>query len=172
MGFTPTGGVVMATRSGDLDPGVLLYLLRTRGLSADALSRIVNVEGGLAGISGTTGDMRTLLDRYDGDPHAAEAVEIFCYQVSKAVGAMATALGGLDALVFTGGIGEHAVAVRSRVCARLAWTGIALDETRNAAHAAIISRPDASVVVRIVPANEEVMLARHLRALLTTGGAE
>jgi acetate kinase len=170
MGFTPTGGIVMATRSGDLDPGVLLYLARTRGLDPDAISRAVNVDGGLAGLSGTTGDMRTLLDRSKDDPRAAEAVEVFCYQVRKAIGAFAATLGGVDAIVFTGGIGEHAATVRARVCETLAWCGVRLDDARNIAHAPVISSPGAPVTVRIVPTNEELMIARHMRSLLQDGG--
>jgi acetate kinase len=169
MGFTPTGGIIMATRSGDLDPGVMLYLARTQGLSMDALSQAVNVDGGLAGVSGTTGDMRTLLDTSGTDPRAADAVELFCYQASKLFAACAAALEGLDAMVFTGGIGERAAVVRSRVCERLAWCGVTLDDARNAAHAPVISVAGAPVTVRIVPTNEELIIARHIHALLGTG---
>jgi len=170
MGFTPTGGVIMATRSGDLDPGVLLYLARTQKLDADALSSVVNDEGGLRGVSGTTGDMRTLLDCATTDLRAAQAVEIFCYQVSKAIGALTAALGGLDAIVFTGGIGEHASVIRTRVCEALAWCGLALDPDLNARHAPVISTADSRVTARIVPTNEELMIARHVRSLLDKGG--
>ncbi len=170
MGFTPTGGIVMATRSGDLDPGVLLYLARTERLDIEALSRVVNDEGGLRGLSGTTGDMRTLLDRSPTDARASEAVDIFCYQVAKAIAALGTALGGIDALVFTGGIGEHAAVVRDRVCEHLSWCGVSLDAGLNTKHAAIISGINSGVTVRIVPANEELMIARHLRSLLEQGG--
>jgi acetate kinase len=170
MGFTPTGGVVMATRSGDLDPGVLLYLMRTQGMDPVALSRVVNVDGGLRGLSGATGDMRTLLDRRDSEPLAALAVESFCYQVAKAIASSAVALGGLDAIVFTGGIGEHAPAVRARICEQLSWCGVSLASDRNAAHAPVISTDDSPVTARIVPTNEELMIVRHLRALLEKGG--
>jgi len=135
-------------------------------MSVDALGRMVNGDGGLAGISGTTGDMRTLLDRRATDPRAAEAVEVFCYQVSKAIAAMATALDGVDTIVFTGGIGEHAGVVRARVCERLTWLGVSLDETLNGANASVISRAEMPVTVRIMPTNEEVMIARHVRGLL------
>jgi acetate kinase len=170
MGFTPTGGVVMATRSGDLDPGVLLYLARTHGLDFAALSRVVNVDGGLLGLSATTGDMRTLLDRSPNDPRAATAVDVFCYQVSKAVASLMVALGGVDSLVFTGGIGEHAATIRRTVCERLGWCGVTVDDSRNTVDAPVISRADAPVTVRIVPTNEELMLVRHTRALLQQGG--
>lgn len=170
MGFTPTGGVVMATRSGDLDPGVLLYLARTEKLDTDALSRAVNDDGGLRGLSGVTGDMRALLGQSSTNVRAAEAVDIFCYQVAKAIGSFATALGGLDALVFTGGIGEHAAEVRARICDRLTWCGVSLDADRNVAHASIISAAASRVTARIVPTNEERMIARHVRSLLEQGG--
>jgi len=166
MGLTPAGGVVMATRSGDLDPGVLLHLMRTRRLGVDELNRMVNVDGGLAGISGVTGDMQTLLDRALTDPHAREAVDIFCYQVRKAVAALAAALGGLDTLVFTAGIGEHSAVVRERVARGLGWCGVTLDRDLNAANAPVISLPGAPVTVRVVPTNEELMIARHVRTLL------
>lgn len=170
MGFTPTGGIIMATRSGDLDPGVLLYLARTHGLDAAALNRAVNAEGGLLGLSTTSGDMRTLLAGSAADPRAAMAVDVFCYQVSKAIASLATALGGLDAVVFTGGIGEHADAIRRRACEPLAWCGVTLDDALNRAAAPIISRAGGAVTVRIVPTNEELMVARHARTLLEKGG--
>jgi acetate kinase len=170
MGLTPTGGVVMATRSGDLDPGVLLYLMRTQTMDADALSRAVNVDGGLLGLSGTTGDMKSLLDRSTDDARAALAVEIFCDRIGKAIASLAVALGGLDTIVFTGGIGEHAAAVRARICALLSWYGVSLADDLNAAHAPVISTAGSRVTARIVPTNEELMIARHLRALLEEGG--
>lgn len=170
MGFTPTGGIIMATRSGDLDPGVLLYLARTHGLDSATLSHIVNINGGLRGLSETTGDMRALLGQSSHDPRAAAAVDIFCYQVSKAIASLAVALGGMDSLVFTGGIGEHAAIIRRQVCALLAWWGVTLDDSRNDAGRAIISRDRAKVTVRIVPTNEELMVARHTRRLLDEGG--
>lgn len=170
MGLTPTGGIIMATRSGDLDPGVLFYLARTRGFDLPALSRVVNIDGGLRGLSGTTGDMRTLLDCSSHDPRAATAVDVFCYHVSKAVASLAVALGGLDTLVFTGGIGEHAADVRHQVCERLAWCGVTVDNSRNTVNAPVVSPADARVTVRVVPTNEEIILVRHTRALLQQGG--
>jgi acetate kinase len=166
MGFTPTGGLVMGTRSGDLDPSVPLFLLKERGMSPTEVSNLVNKQAGLLGVSGTSADMRDLLEREADDGRAAEAVALFCYQAKKFLGALAAALGGLDALVFTGGIGEHAAPVRERVCEGLGFLGIRLDRERNAAHAPVISSDEASVTVRVVPTDEELMVARHTRRLI------
>jgi acetate kinase len=166
MGFTPTGGLVMGTRSGDLDPGVPLFLLEERGMSPTEVSDIVNKRAGLLGVSGTSADMRDLLDRQAYDGRAAEAVGLFCYQAKKFLGALAAALGGLDALLFTGGIGEHAAPVRERICEGLGFLGIRLDADRNAAHAPIISSEAAAVTVRVVPTDEDLMVARHTRRLI------
>jgi len=166
MGFSPTGGLMMATRSGDIDPGVLIYLLRSRGLSPDALNELVNKQAGLLGVSGLSADMKDLLDKEAADPQAAEAVELFCYQARKFLGALATVLGGLDTLIFTAGIGEHAPPVRERICAGLEFLGIQLDPRRNAASAPIISREGASVIVRVMKTDEDLMIARHTHRLL------
>jgi acetate kinase len=166
MGLTPTGGVPMSTRSGDLDPGVLLYLMRARGLTVDDLDVAVNQRGGLLGLSGTTSDMRELLARESGDSGAAEAVGAFCYNVAKAVGSYAAALGGLDALVFTGGIGEHAMTIRARVCESLAWLGLRIDAGANAGNATCISIGSSAVKVQVIPANEERIVARAVRRIL------
>jgi acetate kinase len=166
MGFTPTGGLVMGTRSGDLDPSVPLFLLEEQGLTPTEVGDLVNKQAGLLGVSGTSADMRDLLDRELDDGSAAEAVALFCYQAKKFLGAMAAALGGLDALVFTGGIGEHSATVRERVCEGLGFLGIRLDPERNAAHAPIISIDDASVTVRVVTTDEDLMVARHTRRLI------
>jgi len=171
MGFSPTGGLVMGTRTGDLDPGVLLYLQRQRGLSADALSELVNTRGGLLGVSGTSSDMRDLLANERADPRAAEAVALFCYQAQKFLGGLVAVLGGLDCLVFTGGIGEHAAQVRARICSGLAFLGLALDERRNAAHDAIISAETSRVRVRVLPTDEALMIARHTARLVGERGA-
>jgi acetate kinase len=170
MGFTPTGGIIMATRSGDLDPGVLLFLARAHDLDPAAISRVVNLDGGLRGLSETTGDMRTLLERSPEDRRAAAAVDIFCYQVSKAIASLAVALGGIDSIVFTGGIGEHAAPVRRRVCESLAWYGVTVDDALNASGRAVISHAGAGITVRIVPTNEELMVVRHTRRLLDEEG--
>jgi acetate kinase len=169
MGFTPTGGLVMGTRSGDLDPGVPLYLLEERGLTPTEVSDLVNKQAGLLGVSGTSADMRDLLDREAYDVRAAEAVALFCYQAKKFLGALAAALGGLDALVFTGGIGEHSATVRERICEGLGFLDIRLDPDRNSAHAPVISSEDTAVSVRVIPTDEDLMVARHTRRLIEQG---
>jgi acetate kinase len=166
MGFTPTGGLVMGTRSGDLDPSVPLFLLEERGLTPTEVGDLLNKRAGLLGVSGTSADMRDLLDREAYDGRAAEAVALFCYQAKKFLGALAAALGSLDALVFTGGIGEHSATVRERVCEGLEFVGIRLDRERNAAHAPVISSDDGAVTVRVVPTDEDLMVARHTRRLI------
>ena len=166
MGMTPGGGLVMSTRSGDLDPGVLLYLMRARNYSSVQIDETVNRSGGLLGISQTTGDVRQLLAAAPADPRAREAIDIFCYQITKFIGAYAAALGGLDLLVFTGGIGEHAARVRAGVCERLGFLGIRIEPALNEADQPLISVASTSVAVRIVKTREEVMIARHVRAAL------
>lgn len=168
MGLTPTGGLMMGTRSGDLDPGVLLHLLRSREMGTGVLSDLVNKQAGLLGISGTSADMRDLLEREADDPRSAEAISLFCYGAKKFLGALAAALDGLDILVFTGGIGEHAAPVRERICEGLEFLGIKLDVSRNAEHAPVISREGARVTVRVIPTDEDLMIARHTRRLVRT----
>jgi len=161
MGLTPTGGVVMATRTGDLDPGVLLHLLRDGSHDATEIEELVTRRSGLLGLSGETGDMRELLDaRTSGDERAELAVDAFCTSVAKQVGAFVTVLGGLDSIVFTGGIGEHAPTVRALVCARLAHLGVLLETDENDRNGAVISR-DGAVVVRVVATDENLVMARH-----------
>jgi acetate kinase len=166
MGFTPTGGLVMGTRTGDLDPGVLLYLLQQQGLDAAAVSDLVNRQAGLLAVSETSSDMRDLLERAARDPRAALAVALFCYQAKKYLGALAAVLGGLDTLVFTGGIGEHAAPVRAEICAGLGFLGIELDQGRNTAHAPIISADGSAVIVRVIPTDEDRVIAQHTARLL------
>jgi acetate kinase len=166
MGFTPIGGVVMSTRAGDLDPGVITHLMRETGAGADELERMLSRESGLAGISQRSGDLRELLGREADDPDSHLAVTIFCYEIRKRIGAFAAALEGLDVLVFSGGIGEHAASVRDRVCAGLAFLGVALDPARNAGNAAIISADEAPVRVRVIAANEELIIAGDAYRLL------
>ncbi len=163
MGFTPAGGLVMSTRSGDLDPGILIYLLRHRGLDAEELDQVVNKRAGLLGVSGTSADMRELLQREDQDPHAADAVALFCRQARKFVGALAAVLGGLDTLVFTAGIGENAPPVRGRICEGLEFLGVRVDSERNRRNDAVISPDGAPVTVRVMGTDEERMIARHTR---------
>jgi acetate kinase len=169
MGFSPAGGIMMGTRSGDLDPGVLLYLQRSRGLGVDDVNRLVNHDAGLAGVSGTSGDMRDLLERESHDARAADAVALFCYLARKALGGLVAALGGLDTLVFTGGIGEHAAPVRARITADFTFLGLTLDPDLNTRDAPVISHPDSRVVVRVMPTNEDLVIARHTQQVL--GGA-
>lgn len=171
MGFTPTGGLMMGTRTGDLDPGVLLHLLRTEGLSPAELGALVTEQSGLLGVSGTSADMRDLLEREAADEHAAEAVELFCYRTRTFAGAMAAALGGVETLVFTGGIGERSAAVRQRICAGLGFLGVRLDPARNAEHAPVISPDSAPATVRVVETNEDLMIARHTARLMAQEGA-
>ncbi|MFO0900096.1 MAG: acetate/propionate family kinase [Pirellulales bacterium] len=166
MGFTPTGGLVMGTRTGDLDPGVLLYLLTVGGLSAKQLARLVNQEAGMLAVSGVSGEMRELLLRRAGDPAAAGAVALFCYQARKLIASMTSALGGLDTLVFAGGIGEHAAEVRAEICAGLEFLGVHLDPGRNAQGAPIVSSGASAVVVRVLPTDEERMICRLCVPLL------
>jgi acetate kinase len=161
MGFTPAGGLVMSTRSGDLDPGVLLFLLEEKGLHPSGLNDLVNRQAGLLGVSGISPDMKDLLAKEGSEPHAREAVDLFCYQAGKHLGALAAVLGGLDTLVFTAGIGENAPVVRARICQNLSFLGIHLDARRNSANAAIVSRRNSPVTVRVMKTDEELMIARH-----------
>jgi acetate kinase len=170
MGFTPAAGLVMSTRSGDLDPGLAYHLARTEHMSATAFQRMVNHESGLLGISGTSSDIRDLSEREGRDPRAAEAVELFCYQVKKWIGSFSAVLGGLDTLVFSAGIGENAPLIRRRICDGLGFLGIALDEKRNARNAALISRGRSSVAVRVIRTDEELMIARSVTRVLKVNG--
>jgi acetate kinase len=169
MSFTPTAGVPMGTRSGDLDPGLVWYLARTEGLDAKRFNEMVNFQSGLLGVSETSSDMRDLLDREAKDVRAAEAVALFCYQVMKWIGAFAAALGGLDTLVFAGGIGENAPIVRARICDRLGFLGIELKEERNTSNEGMISSPASQVSVRVIHTDEEWMIATTVCRLLTLG---
>ena len=167
MGFTPAAGLVMGTRTGDLDPGLIAYLARTENMDAAQFDHLINHESGLLGVSGQSADLRVLTAREATDPAAADAVELFCYQVRKFIGAYAAALGGLDTLVFSAGIGEHMPAIRERICTGLAFLGITLDETANAANAALISAPAGQVAVRVIATDEELILARSALAFLS-----
>jgi acetate kinase len=165
MGLTPTGGFMMGTRSGDLDPGVLLYLMN-KGYSAGKLETMLNHQSGLIGVSGQTGDMRVLLEKRPTDSSAALAVEMFCYQVRKFIGAFAAVLGGLDTLVFAGGIGERAVLVRSEICEGLEHLGVTLDGSANEQNAEVISTSASRCAVRVVKTDEDLMIARHTHGTL------
>ena len=166
MGFTPLEGLVMATRSGNVDPGVLLYLLEHKKMSAKDMSTLLNNESGLLGISETSADMKLLVNKMDQDARAREAVDLFCYRSKKYIGAYAAALGGLDLLVFTGGIGEHAPVVRQRICDGLDFLDIRLDPLRNKSNEALISPPERRVKVRVVQANEDLMIVQHVLSAL------
>ncbi|MGA8140974.1 MAG: acetate/propionate family kinase [Desulfobaccales bacterium] len=169
MSFTPTAGVPMSTRSGDLDPGLVWYLARTEKMGAKQFNEMVNFQSGLLGVSETSSDMRDLLDRETQDVRAAEAVALFCYQVKKWIGAFAAALGGVDTLVFAGGIGEQAPPVRARICAGLGFLGIELEEKRNAANAGSISAAASRVAVRVIHTDEELMIAKTVCRVLGLG---
>jgi acetate kinase len=167
MSFTPTAGLPMSTRSGDLDPGLVWYLARTEGLDAKGFNEMASFQSGLLGVSETSSDMRDLLGRETLDVRAAEAGALFCYQVKKWLGAFAAALGGLDTLVFAGGIGENAPAVRARICDGLGFLGIELEEKRNAAGEGVISAAASRVVVRVIRTDEELMIAKTVCRVLS-----
>ena len=160
MGFTPASGLVMGTRTGDLDPGLVQFLSRAEGMTAAQFDSLVNHDSGLLGVSETSPEVRDLLARQDGDVRAAEAIELFCYQARKWIGAFAAALGGLDSLVFAGGVGENSPEIRRRICDGLGFLGIALDAGRNATGALLISTDDGPVKVRVIRTDEELVIAR------------
>jgi acetate kinase len=166
MGFSPTGGCMMGTRSGDLDPGLLLYLMGEKHWDVGKIEQLVNHQAGLLGLSGITSDMKTLLEKREQEPNAAQAVEMFCYHLRKHIGALTAVLGGLDTLVFTGGIGERAAPVRWEVCRSLEYLGIQLDPPRNQTHAEVISTSGSRCTVRVITTNEDLMIARHTRDLI------
>jgi acetate kinase len=159
MGFTPAAGLVMGTRSGDLDPGLMSYLATADAMTPAKFQTLVNHESGLLGISGTSSDVRDLLARESNDPRAAEALELFCYQAKKWIGSFCAALGGLDTLVFAGGIGENAAPVRRRICEGLAFLGIDIDAAANDRHAPRISTDTGAVSVRVIRTDEESVIA-------------
>ena len=160
MGFSPTSGLPMGTRTGDLDPGVAWYLMKNEKLSARQFSKLINHQSGLLGVSETSADIRDLLQSEKTDSRAAEAIELFCYQARKWIGAYAAVLGGLDTLVFSGGIGENAVQIRKRICKDLQFLGIEMDENKNRDNESIISSASATVYVRVIRTNEEQMIAK------------
>jgi acetate kinase len=159
MGFTPASGLPMSRRSGDLDPGLVSYLARTEGMSADRFHRMVNSESGLLGVSEISSDMRDLLKEEQNDPRAADAVALFCYQAKKWIGALAAALGGVDTVVFSAGIGEQAPVIRARICEGLEFLGIVIDHVRNEKNEAVISKADGKVTVRVMHTDEEREIA-------------
>jgi len=164
MGFTAVDGLPMGTRTGALDPGVILYLLDERGMDARAIEKLIYSQSGLLGVSGISSDMRTLLD--SGDPRAKLAIDLYCYRIGRELGSLTAALQGLDAIVFTGGIGENAAAIRRRVCRDAAWLGVTLDEAANERGGPRISAGGARVAAFAIPTNEELMIARHTRRVI------
>lgn len=170
MGLTPTGGFMMGTRTGDLDPGVILYLLR-QGWTLEQLETVLDRQSGLLGVSGRTSDMRILLEASGSDSSAAQAVEMFCYQVRKFIGAYAAALGGLGTLVFTAGIGERSAEIRAKICDGLQFLGVEVDTAANERHAEVISA-GSRCTVRVVGTDEDLMIARHTVRLVTENGRQ
>lgn len=164
MGFTPLDGLMMGTRPGNIDPGVLLYLMDNKQMDAKALTRLLYKESGLLGVSGLSQDMRTLLAA--DTPEAREAIDLYCYRIVRELGSLVMAIGGLDALVFTGGIGEHAAEIRRRVCTALGWLGAQIDDEANARDAIDIGQPASRIALRVIPTNEEWMIAHHTRHLI------
>lgn len=169
MGFTPASGLMMSTRSGDVDPGLVYYLAKTERMTAARFQKMVNYESGLLGVSASSSDLRDLLAREASDVRAAEAVELFCYQAKKWIGSFAAALGGLDTLVFAGGIGENAPRIRARICDGQRFLGIELNPKRNAQNAPLISRDSGRVKVRVIRTDEALMIARSVTRVLKLG---
>jgi acetate kinase len=172
MSFTPCGGLVMGTRPGDLDPGIVVYLARTRRMDALAIEELLNRQSGLLALSETTSDMQALLAARLSDPRADLAIAVFCYNARKWIGALSAVLGGLDTLVFTGGIGEHAVPIREEICRELSYIGIQLDPGRNARSDQVITADGSRVTVRVIPTDEERVVARHTARLIFGEGQE
>src|SRR6202167_152854 len=170
MSFTTNAGVPMSTRSGDLDPGLVLYMARTEKMSAKEFNEMITSHSGLLGISETSSDMRDLFEHETRDVRAGEAVALFCYQIKKCIGAFAAALGGLDTLVFAGGIGENAPKVRARICEGLRFLGIEIDDDRNAADGDVISVSGGPVAVRVIRTDEELVIARSVYEILGLSG--
>jgi acetate kinase len=166
MGFSPAGGLVMNTRGGDMDPGVLVYLLQEKKMDAEQLMTLFNKDSGLKAIAGSNYTMEKLLEEERSNPRAAQALNIFCYHAKKQIGALAAALGGVDIIVFTGGIGEHAASVRKKICGDLDWMGVRLDDELNEQGERIITKDTGKVQVQVIPANEEIVIARHVKKCL------
>jgi acetate kinase len=168
MGLTPSGGVIMGTRSGDLDPGVLFHLMRSEGLDAEALEQVVNHRSGLLGISGISRDMRELHKAEATNRDAALAIRMFCTSVRKQIAGMISVLDGIDELIFTGGIGEHDSAIRAEICAGLSWMGVVLDDSKNRAAAGVLNSPSSRCAIRVLASCEDEQIALHTAALVPT----
>jgi acetate kinase len=166
MGFTPAAGLVMSARSGDLDPGLVSYLMRVEGVTAEQFHRMINEQAGMLGLSEISSDIRELLKLEQSDARAAEAIGVFCYQAKKWIGTMAAALGGVDTLVFAGGIGENGSDIRGRICSGLGFLGIELDDIRNRGHQPIISPDRSRTTVRMMRTDEELFIAQSVSRLL------
>lgn len=166
MGFTPTEGLVMGTRSGDLDPGIILYLLQAKEFTAKDINQLINHQSGLLGVSEVSSDLKTLLAREQENSRVADAIALFCYRAKKYLGALSAILGGLDTVIFTGGIGENSSVIRWRICQDLKFLGLSLDHQRNVQNAPIISTKESRVTVRVLPTNEELMIARNTYQLI------
>lgn len=164
MGFTALDGLMMGTRCGNVDPGAILYLIQDKQYTADQLLNILYQESGLLGVSGISSDMRELL--ISNNLHATEAIDLFCYRAALEIGSLSMALGGIDALIFTAGVGENAMQIRQKICTYLHWQGALLDELANTDNATIISAKDSSILIGVIPTNEELMIARHTQALI------
>jgi acetate kinase len=161
MGLTPTGGLMMGTRSGDLDPGILIYLMNQKNYDPNELNHLLNNESGILGVSGLSSDMKVLIQKSSDEPNAAQAIDMFCYYVRKHIGALVTVLGGIDMLIFTGGIGEKSSLIRSKICERLEHLGIQLDDDLNNANADVITLPESMCTVRVIQTMEDLMIARQ-----------
>jgi acetate kinase len=172
MGFTPAGGLVMSSRSGDLDPGVLSYLMTQKSMSGTELNDLIYKESGLRGLSGFSSDMQDLTREKDRNPHAEEAIALFCYQAKKFMGGLVAVLDGVETVIFTGGIGENSSVVRELICKDLSYLGLHVDSARNEAHAEIISSAESRITVRVIKTNEELMIARHTNELLGATGSK
>jgi acetate kinase len=172
MAFTPTSGLVMGTRPGDLDPGLLVYLMNDQKLSTEQTDKFISRECGLLGVSETSADVRDLLAARATDPRAADAIELFCYSAKKHLAALTAALGGLDTLIFSGGIGEHAPEIRAQICAGLDFLGLHLDPDKNANNAPIISTDQGRVIIRVIPTDEEIVIARTVHSILADANKE
>jgi acetate kinase len=171
MSFTPASGIIMSSRSGDLDPGLGWYLYQKDGVSPEQFNQMMSTESGLLGVSGLSADMKTLLDNENTNQRAAEAVALFCYRVAQAVGALSSAIGGLDSLIFSGGIGEQSSIIRERVCSKLEFLGIKIDGLRNQNHQFLISADDSRVGVHVLPTDEAYVMASQVIELIQKGGA-
>ena len=172
MGFTPAGGLTMGTRPGDLDPGVAWYMMKSENLTPKQFNKLINHDSGLLGISETSSDMHDLLAKETSDVRAEEAVALFCYQAKKWIGAFAAALGGLDTLIFAGGIGEKSPVIRSRICKGLEFLGVELEEKQNMANAPVISTDTGRVAVRVIHTDEEWMIAKTVSRILKLDSEE